>query len=471
MTLAAEARELTRGFERIRRAMGLPESFPHDVEREAEAIAGRNEHHEGHEDASDIEFVTIDPPGSKDLDQAFHAARTDTGYVVRYAIADVASFVEPGSALDVESHRRGQTLYCPDERILLYPAVLSEGAASLLPGELRPSILWTIDLDRDGEVTNVGVRRALVKSRRQLTYEDAQREIDSSSPSASLALLKTIGLLRLEQERRRGGVSLNMPDQEVLREDSGYRLSYRAPLPVESWNAQISLLTGMSAAKLMLEGGVGLLRTMPAPDDDAVSLLRRRAAALGHQWPAGATYADFVRTLDPKQPTDAALVMIAARLFRGVRYTAFEGSPPGDVMQHAVAAPYAHVTAPLRRMGDRYANELVVSIAAKKAPPAWCLDALRAVPDEMKDADRREGELERRIVDFVEAVAMQHREGEIFAASVVEVGHRGGTIQLADPAVLAQCDGSLVLGTTIRARLIEADPERGRLRFEAAGAS
>lgn len=464
--VAPEQVELARGFARIRRSMHLPETFPAAVDREAAESAGRAADPARYEDARDVPFVTIDPPGSRDLDQALHTQRTASGFTVRYAIADVGAFVAPGSALDVESRSRGQTLYCPDERILLYPPLLSEGAASLLPNEDRPSVLWTFELDEAGRTKEVDVRRALVRSRRQMTYEDAQREIDQGAAPA-LAALKDVGALRIDLERERGGVSLNLPDQEVVRVGASYRLEYRAPLPVEAWNAQVSLMTGIAAADLMIKGGIGLLRTMPPPDPEVVALLRRSAAALGHAWPADVSYSDFVRTLDSARPVDAALVMLATRLFRGVGYTSFSGAPPSDAAQHAVAAPYAHVTAPLRRVGDRFANEVVLSICRGTPVPSWCSEALPEIPDRMKESDRRAGELERRIVDFVEAVVLEARVGETFDVAVVATGRHGGTIQLRDPAVLAPCDGPLELGSTVRARLAEADPARGLVRFEA----
>ena len=102
-------------------------------------------------DARDLDLVTVDPPGTRDLDQAFHAERTGTGYRVHYAIADVAAFVAPGGALDREAFARGVTLYLPDGRAPLYPDDLGEGVASLLPGVDRPALLWTFDLDARGE--------------------------------------------------------------------------------------------------------------------------------------------------------------------------------------------------------------------------------------------------------------------------------------------------------------------------------
>lgn len=98
-------------------------------------------------DRTDLEFVTIDPPDSMDLDQALFIERNGDGYTVYYAIADVAAFVQPGDPMDVEARKRGETLYAPDKRTPLHPPELSEGAASLLPDQVRPALLWTIAVD------------------------------------------------------------------------------------------------------------------------------------------------------------------------------------------------------------------------------------------------------------------------------------------------------------------------------------
>jgi exoribonuclease R len=386
---------------------------------------------------------------------------------VRYAIADVGFFVKPGSALDRESHRRGQTLYCPDTRIPLYPPELSEGAASLLPDVDRPAVLWSFHLGADARVADVEVTRAIVRSRRQMTYSEAQQEIESGAPG-SLSLLKEVGGLRQRLEQARGAVSLHVPEQEVVKVGSGYKLSYRVPLPVEDWNAQISLMTGMAGADIMLKGKVGLLRTMPAPPEEAVEKLRRSARALDLDWSSNVSYADFVRTLDLRIPAHAAIATQSTQLFRGVAYVAFQGKPQADAEHHAIAAPYAHVTAPLRRMADRYTSEVVLSLVRGEQPPVWCTESLAQLPEEMKEADRRDGELDRRIIDLVETVVLAHRVGELFDGVVVDVGKRGGLIQLKDPAVLAPCDGdALELGESVKAKLMTADLEKGQLRFQA----
>src|SRR3954453_18017941 len=131
-------------FAAIRAELGVPDEFPAEALAEAEGIAAPPPLPEL--DATDVELVTVDPPGSRDLDQAVHLAARGAGFRVTYAIADVGGFVRPGGAVAAEARRRGRHLYSPDKRTPLPPPVLSEGAASLLPGELRPAVLWTIDL-------------------------------------------------------------------------------------------------------------------------------------------------------------------------------------------------------------------------------------------------------------------------------------------------------------------------------------
>ena len=321
------AAEVLAAFARARGQLGVPEGFPPEVAAAAWQAARRGPQDvpgaaPGRVDRTDLALVTIDPPGSRDLDQALHVARLGGGFVVHYAIADVAAFVEPGGPVDREAWARGVTRYSPDLRTPLHPPVLSEDAASLLPGQDRAAVLWRLALSRDGTLQDVSVRRALVRSRAQLTYAEAQQAIDAGSDPLLLALSE-VGRLRAEREWARGGISLQLPEQEL----TAAGIAYRVPLPVERWNAQISLLTGMAAAELALSRGEGVLRSLPAAPEEVVGGLRRQARALGLPWPAEASYADFVRTLQPARPTDAAMLHQAARGLRGAGYTAWSPAP------------------------------------------------------------------------------------------------------------------------------------------------
>ncbi|MCW2615465.1 MAG: ribonuclease [Frankiales bacterium] len=418
-------------------------------------------------DRTDLPMLTVDPPGSRDLDQAVHLERTGDGFRVWYAIADVAAFVTPGGALDAELAARGVTLYAPDERVPLHPPVLGEDAASLLPDQVRPALLWQLDLDPTGELVATGLQRALVRSRQRLDYAGVQAALDAGTAEPVLELLREVGQLRQARARDRGAVDLPTPEQDVVLDGDGRpRLELRAQLPCEGWNAQISLLTGIAAAGLMLGAGVGLLRTLPPADVEAVEALRRSALALDVAWPDGASYGDVVSGLDPAVPTHAALLTLATRLLRGAGYTAFDGEPPAQPLHSAVASAYAHCTAPLRRLADRHVGEVCLAAAAGTPVPAWAREALPGLPDVMADATRRANALERAVVDAAEAVVLAPRVGERFEAVVVESGRKGGVVQLREPAVRARCDGAdLPLGDAVQVELVTADPASREVRF------
>nr|WP_100349873.1 RNB domain-containing ribonuclease [Luteimicrobium subarcticum] len=522
--------------------MQLPDAFPPEVTAAAREAAVRDLTSEpGRDDLRDVPFHTIDPAGSMDLDQAMFLARVgddgatdrpETGpdesapaFVVRYAIADVAAFVDAGGPVDIEAHERGSTLYGPDGRIPLHPPELSEGAASLLPDVDRPAVVWRIVLDGHGEIVSTDVRRAVVRSVARLSYDAVQTVLDGgaatpptartppTAPTAppaaalpdtvrtSLGLLREIGALRIARERDRGGVSLDVPEQEFVERDDGTTtLELRETLPVESWNAQVSLLTGIAAAQLMRRGGVGILRTLPPADARDVARLRRTARALGIDWPADASYGDVLATLDSSRPHDAAFLTEATSLFRGASYVAFggDGLPqgvPGDqpVGHAAIAAEYAHVTAPLRRLVDRFGTEACLAVAAGTPVPAWVRTGLAALPKIMARTGQRAGSYERACLDTVEAALVQDRVGDVFDGVVVDVAEPGprtngmpttakdgatapddgvqrGQVVVADPALRAPVTGRVLpLGEPVRVRLARASVEERVVAFELAG--
>jgi exoribonuclease R len=461
--------QLDEGIARIQAELGVSPDFPPEVEEVAAAAVAAPRLPDL--DRTDLELVTIDPASARDLDQALHLQRDDRGgYVVHYAIADVAAFVTPGDAVDLEAHRRGETLYGADSKVPLHPRSISEGAGSLLPDEERPALLWTIRVDEAGEGTDVTVERARVRSREQLDYVEAQRRIDDGSASESLQLLAEVGRLRLEREAARGGVSLPLPEQEVEIDGEDVTLHFRSLLPVEQWNAQISLLTGYGAASLMVYARVGLLRTLPPPSPHDITRLHRTARALGIEWPAELLYPDFIRTLDASRPEHAAMVVACTRLLRGSGYVAFDGETPADPQHAALASEYAHVTAPLRRLGDRYAGEVCLALCSGDPVPGWVTDALHGLPSTLTGSAQKSSQYENAVINLVEAELLHHRVGERFTGVVVDVDgddHASGTVVVREPAVEARIvgEGELPLGDEVTVLLAEADPVARRVEF------
>ncbi|MEO5558636.1 MAG: RNB domain-containing ribonuclease, partial [Dokdonella sp.] len=160
-------------------------------------------------------------------------------------------------------------------------------------------------------------------------------------------------------------------------------------------------------------------------------------------------------------------------VLRGAAYAAFNGSLPAQPRQSAIAAEYAHATAPLRRLVDRYAGEVCVALCAQQPVPAWVLAALPGLPVTMQLADRRASKYERAVVDLVEATAMASHVGEVFDGTIVEIAQydtKKGVVMLRDPAIEAPIasGADLPLGAAIKVKLVSADLATRSIRFEPA---
>jgi exoribonuclease R len=447
-------------------ALGISRDYPAEALADAEAAAAHPVLPDL--DHTDVPYVTIDPAGSLDLDQALYLERAGDGYRVRYAIADVPSFVTPGGALDAETRKRGQTIYPPDGPIPLHPLVLSNGATSLLPGQIRSAFVWDFTLDAAANVTSTSLTRARITSTAKLDYLGVQKSIDDGTADTNLALLKEIGLKRIALETARGAANLTLPDTEVNEVDGSYQLVRRQPQPAEDWNAQLSLMTGMAAAELMIGAKVGILRTMPAPEQWAIDRFRKQTIALGTPWPHHQQYGEYLRALDTADPKQLAIMHAAGALFRGAGYTAFDGSVPVGLVQAAVGTSYSHSTAPLRRLVDRFVLVVCEAIAAGTAIPQWAREALPTLPGLMEHSSGVTSQFEHRAIDTVEAAVLSTRVGDVFDATVISLSKTGGQIQLTEPAVTAHCNGALVDGSVIRAKLTQADIASGQVTFELA---
>lgn len=457
------------GFAQVRDEFALPEDFSREVLAEAERAADAWRDTD-RLNATDLPLVTIDPPGSKDLDQAMAVERQGSGFRVHYAIADLGAFITPGGPLDREVRRRGQTIYLPDGNVPLHPTILSEGAASLLPDQVTPAALWTLDCDADGALRQAHVRRALVRSQARFDYDTVQAAFAAGIAHPSIRELPAIGRLRRERAVARGAVELQLPDQDVESDGAGgWRLVLRPRTEVDAWNAEISLLTGMAAAKLMLAAGVGVLRTLPDPENGAVKWLRRSARSLGISWPRAMDAAELLAGLDPTRPEALALYMDATRLLRGAGYTVFDGAPPELTTHAGIAAPYAHVTAPLRRLVDRFATEICLALAADQPCPDWVKEALPELPTLMAGSDTLAARVDKACLDQVEAWVLGNRIGHEFDAIVLRSEGGSADVFLPDPPVIAKCvGGNLPEGETVRVRLTQADAKTRKVVFERA---
>lgn len=449
-------RALADGLAAIRTQFQLPAGFPPDVEAAAEAAAHKPLTE--HVDRTALPFVTLDPLSSTDLDQAFVIERSGNDLVLRYAIADVGWFAGQGSPVDLSVWQRGETVYLPDGKVSLYPAVLSEGAASLLPDGDRPCILFSVSIGSDGHCTLQRVERAIVRSRAKLGYATVQ---PSDLPDGFAELARRIEL----SEQARGASRVDPPQQEVVEQpDGGFRLAFRPMSGIEQGNAALSLAANLAIADALYEHRTGLFRVMPGPNEGAVRRLRHSARAFGIDWPQSMSLEQRERTLDPNVPAEAAF-MLAIR--RAGQHASYEPFRTGERPWHsAMQATYVHATAPLRRLGDRYVTEAALAVANGTPVPDWVTAAFDRLPDVMNRADSKAAQVDAAVLELAEAVVLDGHVGETFDGTVTDIDDRGARIQIAEPAIITRVPvNGLAIGQQVRLRLEEADPARRLTRF------
>ncbi len=450
---------LGEGLAAIRTQFQLPGDF--SAETEAVATAAARKPLVDHVDRTDIPFVTLDPTSSTDLDQAFAIDQSGNDIILRYAIADIGCFVADGDPVDTEAWARGETIYMPDEKVSLYPKVLCEGAASLLPDGDKPAIIFVVRISSDGGAVLDAAERALVRSRAKLGYATVRSE---DLPAGFNELSRRI----VAAEDARGASRVDPPQQEVIKaSDGSYELQFRPVSAAEQANAALSLAANLAIADLLYRHQTGLFRVMPEPNDWSIRRLRHSARALGIEWPKAMSLDERQRNLDPNDPKQAAFMLAIRRAGAHASYAPFrEGERP---WHSAMRATYVHATAPLRRLADRFVDEAALAVANGSSVPASAASAFERLPDVMNRSDARAGQVSSAVLELAEAVVLSGCVGEVFEGTITDIDERGARIQLADPAAITrvQVSGAQV-GEAVKLRLEEADPDRRLTRFSLA---
>jgi exoribonuclease R len=449
--------EIVEGLRGIRHQFKVPEDFPAAVLQAADTAANRAP--ASHVDRTDWPFVTLDPATSTDLDQAFHIETVGDHLLLHYAIADVAWFVDDGDPLDEEAWKRGTTLYLPDGKAGLYPPVLAEGAASLLPDGPRPAIVFHVRVGPDGQSKLDGADRSLIRSRAKLAYETVR---PADLPDAFPELSRRIALA--EDAR---GASRIEPFEQVVRatKGGGYDISFRPRLQSEDDNAAMSLATNLAVADALYAGGTGLFRVMPEPDEHAVRRLRHTARAFGIEWPNEMGLVDFERSLNGKDPKAAAMLMAIRRAGGRASYVPF--SAKDRPWHSAVAATYTHATAPLRRLADRYVVMAALAVADGKPVPDRITAAFNKLPDVMRRAEDNAGQIERAVIELAEVALLSAQKQRTFSAVVTDVDDRGARIQFCDLPVVSRVDAHNVgPGDDVRVRIVSTDIPSRTVKLE-----
>ena len=397
-----------------------------------------------------LPFLTIDNADSRDLDQALHIesgsdARDGVAWRVRYALADAAHYVRPGSALFAAALARGASHYTPLAVAPMLPRVLSEGLVSLGPDRERRALVFEFDLDRAAGVLGSRVLRARIRSRAQLDYAGVQRWLDERPPAPpdappdappadpvpaecaeTLLLLRTVGSRLAERGRERGVVPFERREAtiEVAGAPPRFVARERERLDTEEWNAQISLLCNQEGAALLAAldahdapGDAGTLepiyRVHDAPPPARLRELRERldewvsACSLDERfrWGADRSPAEYVAAL-PSTPREAGRVRAVQRQILAVQRASEFRAEPGR--HHALALDgYARFSSPMREIvGIFLHGELLEGLGERAASADTALRD--AVIEAANAARRRQKALDKRvalavIADLLEA--------------------------------------------------------------------
>ncbi len=485
-------------------AHGLPDAFPEDAL--AEAQAAREPDLKRREDLTHLPLVTIDPSDARDHDDAVWAEADPNpanrgGWVVIVAIADVASYVRPGSALDKEARKRGNSVYFPDRVVPMLPERISNELCSLIENEARPCLAVRMIFDKDGRKLSHRVFRALMRSAASLTYEQAQSAIDGRLDEVTGPLLETVlrplwgahaSLVLARTER--GPLDLDLPERKILLDDRGRVRGVASPPRLDAHRLieEFMIAANVAAAETLEAKRSPLIyRVHDSPSKQKLAALGEFLSTIGIKLPKSGTLkpAQFNRILADTRATPTA-ELVGEVILRSQAQAEYKASNFGHFGLNL--RRYAHFTSPIRRYADLIVHRALVR--AIGAGPDGLTDTemseLEEISGHISDTERRAMAAERETADRLIAAYLADRIGAKFQARVSGLVRTGLFVRLtetgADGFVPASSIGheyffhdetrqALVgedtglayrLGDPVEVRLVEAIPTAGALRFE-----
>ena len=480
---------------------GIPDRFP--PEALAEAESARAVALDGREDLRGVPLVTIDGDDARDFDDAVFAAPDDDGgWRVLVAIADVAHYVRPGSALDRAARERGNSVYFPDRVVPMLPEALSNGWCSLRPREERGCLFVEMRFGADGRKAAHRFGRGLMRSAARLTYEQAQAAMEAETdpegvpPGGMAALLGAFQALSAARDAR-GTLDLELPERRVLLDSAGRVADVvpRARLAAHRLIEEFMVAANVCAAEeLERRRQPCMYRVHDQPSAEKLEGLRQFLATFGISLPpAGQVHPrDFAHALELVRGRPEERLVNEAVL-RGQSQAAYS---PENIGHFGLALPrYAHFTSPIRRYADLLVHRALVGGLGLGADGLGPAEAER-FPDtgeHITRTERRAATAERDAVDRYLAAHMAHLVGNHFDARVsgvtrfglfvtVDANGASGIVPLGSlpddrwtedeggRALVGSRTGvRYTLGQAVEARLAQADPRTGSLMFHLLG--
>ncbi|MCW5893419.1 MAG: ribonuclease R [bacterium] len=419
---------------------GLPTAFPKAVAAAARRLP-RDLDTADRRDLRALPLVTIDGERARDFDDAIHVARAGRGFRLTVAVADVAHYVEAGSALDREARARGTSVYFPDRVVPMLPAELSEDRCSLKPGEDRLCQVVELDCDPSGAVTGARFADAVMHSAARLTYPQVRRALVDREDAARRELAGLLASLEaaaelaerlLARRRARGALDFDLPEPEILLDLRGQpEHILRAERSLAHRIVEECMLAANEAVArdLARRGVPSLHRVHEPPAPDAVTALARFLADLGLRLETAdghVTPLALQRVLDAVQGRPEAR-LVHTVLLRSLSQARYAAEPLGHFGLAAEA--YTHFTSPIRRYPDLVVHRLLRRVRrGLGALP----DDLAAIAAEASQRERVAVDAERDVVALWRVAAMQARVGEEHAGVVAGIAPFGCFVELTD---------------------------------------
>ena len=433
-------------------ALALAEfEIPHDFD---DAVLAETDGMEvppanGRADLRDLPFVTIDGADARDFDDAVLAEPRDGGgWVIRVAIADVAYYVRPGTALDREAKRRGNSVYLPDRVVPMLPEALSNDLCSLRPEEPRAAMVAEMILDDSGEMVSHRFERALIRSAARLTYDQVQAWHEGRHDEAGITLEDSVianlfGAWRaLDAARQaREPLALNLKERRVLLDEDGVpdAIVQRAQSDSQRLIEDYMIAANVAAAQTLTKAmRPCVFRVHDQPDPEKMDALRDLADAVGTKLARGkvlrprqfnALLAHVTSTPDETMVNEAVLRSQAKAVYSIENIGHFGLS----------LNQYAHFTSPIRRYSDLIVHRALVDMLAGKTMPKDGLGGVATIDlvdvcTHISETESRAASAERRTIDRFAAALFASQEGKVVKGTVVGVTGAGAFVSLDDGA-------------------------------------
>jgi ribonuclease R len=484
---------------------GIPSVFCRETEQEAEAAKAATLH--GREDWRHVPFVTIDPPDAKDHDDAVHAERDNArdnpgGFIIHVAIADVASYVKPGSALDRDALARGNSVYFPDRVVPMLPERISNDLCSLRAREDRPALAVRMVISADGRKRSHTFHRILMRSVAKLSYQQTQSAISGRPDEDTEMLVKPVlaplyaayeTTARARAERQ--PLDLDLPERKILLKGDGTVDRVITPERLEAHRLieEFMILANVAAAETLERARVPLIyRVHDEPGMEKVVALREFLATLDISFQKGGILKPelFNRVLARVKGRDAEQLVneVVLRTQAQAEYSAENYGHFGLNLRR-----YAHFTSPIRRYADLIVHRGLIralKLGSDGLPDNADVKKLAEISAQISATERRAMLAERETADRLIAHFIADRIGASFDGRISGVTRAGLFVKLRDTgadgfvpartisdeyfrydekghAMVGSRSGETYrLGDPVTVKLVEAAPVAGALRFE-----